>query len=568
MKARLEKTINLTSNDSEMLGTVRQLDTVKLVLNIAGLTTTEKTQIKILMKRSNDTYIEQDIDSVSIDGETISTTLIPDATNVDGLVFVNVIVLEETERITSCNLYYTVQPVLEGDITESNADNINTLKDLDSLIANAIVDLEVYSNKVLNISANIDNLESRVTTLELSGGTGSSGGIPVDIDLSSYAKKTYVDAAISNIKPIPGPIGPIGPKGDAGSIGPKGDKGEQGYQGVQGAKGDRGEQGLPGIQGLPGAKGEIGDTGPRGYQGIQGEKGDTGSVGPKGEVGNTGPIGLKGDTGPQGPQGIQGPPGADGITQDLSNYYNKQQTDSAIASASLGGGSGSVDLSNYATKAELTNQIQAIELTPGPQGIKGDKGDKGEAGIQGIQGIQGLTGAKGDTGSQGLTGPKGDTGEKGETGAQGLPGEKGDTGLQGAQGNTGEKGDKGDKGIDGLTPNITIGIVETLPPSSSATVSLNKSSTTENPILDFGIPKGEAGSGGASSIEPGYTTEAYVDSSIATAKDAIEAKIPIKTADITVGSNLLIGTGVTKIEVVTEYPSPQVTGVLYIKVGA
>jgi hypothetical protein len=31
---------------------------------------------------------------------------------------------------------------------------------------------------------------------------------------------------------------------------------------------------------------------------------------------------------------------------------------------------------------------------------------------------------------------------------------------------------------------------------------------------------------------------------------------------------LLIGTGVTKIEVVTDYPATPVTGTLYIKVGA
>jgi len=51
--------------------------------------------------------------------------------------------------------------------------------------------------------------------------------------------------------------------------------------------------------------------------------------------------------------------------------------------------------------SDLQNQIDTIELTPGPQGEKGDQGDTGDTG---------LTGAKGDTGDTGLTGAKGDAG--------------------------------------------------------------------------------------------------------------------------------------------------------------
>lgn len=60
------------------------------------------------------------------------------------------------------------------------------------------------------------------------------------------------------------------------------------------------------------------------------------------------------------------------------------------------------------------------------------------------------------------------------------------------------KGEKGDKGDTGLTPDISIGNVITLEPNQQATVT--RRGTNENPIFDFGIPKGAKGeNGGASS---------------------------------------------------------------------
>ena len=49
------------------------------------------------------------------------------------------------------------------------------------------------------------------------------------------------------------------------------------------------------------------------------------------------------------------------------------------------------------------------------------------------------------------------------------------------------------KGDAGVTPNITIGEVTTLEPNQNAIVEIT--GTTENPILNFGIPKGEDGIG-------------------------------------------------------------------------
>jgi hypothetical protein len=76
----------------------------------------------------------------------------------------------------------------------------------------------------------------------------------------------------------------------------------------------------------------------------------------------------------------------------------------------------------YVTQVELQAAIEAVELTPGPEGAKGDVGAKGDAGV---------AGAKGDTGDIGATGS---TGAKGDTGEVGAIGQTGATGQNGADG--------------------------------------------------------------------------------------------------------------------------------------
>jgi len=61
------------------------------------------------------------------------------------------------------------------------------------------------------------------------------------------------------------------------------------------------------------------------------------------------------------------------------------------------------------------NQINNIQLTPGPQGEIGPMGLKGDAGSEGQKGDVGAKGDKGDVGSQG---PKGDKGDPGITPAE------------------------------------------------------------------------------------------------------------------------------------------------------
>ena len=65
----------------------------------------------------------------------------------------------------------------------------------------------------------------------------------------------------------------------------------------------------------------------------------------------------------------------------------------------------------------------------------------------------------------------------------GIP--RGDTGARG------EKGEKGETGETGATPNLSIGTVETLEPTESATASIT--GTAENPVLNLGLPQGKTG---------------------------------------------------------------------------
>lgn len=115
----------------------------------------------------------------------------------------------------------------------------------------------------------------------------------------------------------------------------------------------------------------------------------------------------------------------------------------------------------------------------GPQGLQGETGPRGEQGPQGIQG------PKGETGATGATGPQGIQGEKGE------PGEQGPQGIEGPQGNTGPQGPAGNPG---KSATIQIGSVTTLAAGSQATVT--NVGTENEAIFNFGIPKGEPGSGG------------------------------------------------------------------------
>lgn len=88
--------------------------------------------------------------------------------------------------------------------------------------------------------------------------------------------------------------------------------------------------------------------------------------------------------------------------------------------------------------------------------------------------------------------PRGEKGERGECGEQGEAGKDGKDGLDGKDGKDGKDG------INGVTPDFSIGTVTTLEPNESASVTLT--GTEEEPVLNFGIPKGAKGEQGEVSL--------------------------------------------------------------------
>lgn len=65
------------------------------------------------------------------------------------------------------------------------------------------------------------------------------------------------------------------------------------------------------------------------------------------------------------------------------------------------------------------------------------------------------------------------------------------TPKDGKKGDKGDPGEKGEPGTNGITPEITIGTVETLSAGSDATATIT--GDKENPVLNLGIPKGVDG---------------------------------------------------------------------------
>lgn len=176
-------------------------------------------------------------------------------------------------------------------------------------------------------------------------------------------------------------------------------------------------------------------------------KGDTGAAGPAGVAGPTGPKGDPGDAGSTGPAGAAG-----------------------------------------------------------SKGDQGDPGPTGSVGPAGSTGPTGSTGPAGDPGPAGAAGPAGSTGPTGATGSTGPAGPTGDPGPAGAAGAAGATGATGPAGTNGATPTFSIGTVSTLNPGVSATVT--QTGTGLAPILNFGIPKGEAAAGGSGSSKVTATNAA------------------------------------------------------------
>ena len=87
---------------------------------------------------------------------------------------------------------------------------------------------------------------------------------------------------------------------------------------------------------------------------------------------------------------------------------------------------------------------------------------------------------------------------RGAKGEQGERGERGERGEAGQDGKDGINGKDGKDGINGVTPDFSIGTVTTLEPNESASVTLT--GTEEEPVLNFGIPRGVKGEQGEVSL--------------------------------------------------------------------
>lgn len=210
-----------------------------------------------------------------------------------------------------------------------------------------------------------------------------------------------------------------------------------------------------------------------------------------------------------------------------------------VISATGGGGStvsvtvGTTTTGEAGTQASVVNsgtdENVVLDFTiprgaTGEQGPAGPIGPQGEAGPQGPQGEKGNTGATGEAGPTGPTGLQGEPGfsptvtvteiagghsvvitdattehefdvmdgATGEAGPQGPIGPQGPQGEKGDTGATGETGATGPQGEPGVSPTVTVGTVTTGEAGTNASVV--NSGTDENVVLDFVIPKGDAGS--------------------------------------------------------------------------
>ena len=146
------------------------------------------------------------------------------------------------------------------------------------------------------------------------------------------------------------------------------------------------------------------------------------------------------------------------------------------------------------TKEYVDEQIDEIELLPGPQGPQGvqgpqgPEGPEGPQGPQGTQGIQGPQGPAGADGQQGETGPQGPQGPEGPQGPQGTQGIQGETGPQGPQGPEGPQGPQGPQG-------------ETGPQGSQGTQGIQGETGPQGPEGPQG-PQGTQGTAGQDGITP------------------------------------------------------------------
>ena len=251
------------------------------------------------------------------------------------------------------------------------------------------------------------------------------------------------------------------------------------------------------------------------------------------------------------------------------------------------------NMDDYATIEFVNQEINKIELLPGPQGEPGLQGPQGEQGLQGPKGDEGPMGPKGEKGEQGaaftydmfteeqleaLKGPKGDKGEQGPQGEQGIQGKdftydmfteeqlkaligpqgpqgiQGEQGIQGIQGEVGPQGPKGDKGDQG-------------PAGADGTVSFDELTDAQRESL-----RGEQGPQGNRGSK-GERGEQGIQGPVGPQGPRGEQGEPFTYEDLTEEQKAEITQGfitcsynLKRIELVTSYPEDEEDGVLYIRI--
>ena len=233
---------------------------------------------------------------------------------------------------------------------------------------------------------------------------------------------------------------------------------------------------------------------------------------------------AQGPTGPPGTDGKDGRNGVDGVSPEISisadGYWeiNGSKTDKKAVPENGTNGKdgkaatvriGTVSTGAPGTQAAVNNSgtetdaVLNITIPRGGDGANGKDGSNGKDGAPGAKGADGATWLFGNVAptNQGKTGDfyinttTYDVYSK-ATGAWVKTGNiKGATGPQGVPGTNGKDGAPGAKGADGKAATVSVGTVTTLQPGQPATV--NNSGTENAAVLNFGIPQGQSGSGGA-----------------------------------------------------------------------
>lgn len=129
----------------------------------------------------------------------------------------------------------------------------------------------------------------------------------------------------------------------------------------------------------------------------------------------------------------------------------------------------------------------------GPEGQQGVQGTPGKDGINGADGVGITTITSGQSTVEEDKTITPITVNKTDGSSESFNVEA-KNGADGKDGLNGKDGVNGQNGQDGTTPNIQIGTVETLEPNEQAMVT--RTGTDEEPIFNFGIPKGQQGEKG------------------------------------------------------------------------